>query len=208
MTKKKSNDVNIATAEVVKKDSKIVNKNKKKHQEKTASSKIKEFINKPTPIIIALCILCVVQLAFLLRLNANNAIYIGELDQKDVQIANLHMFTNHDMNYFYASPALYLAEDKEIYNFEIGYFIEVNGKMKPFASRARELENPSSLKEIMEEMSAWNFFETSLQDYFFSEEVLNNLDKLHFIVKASMEAEDTEMETIIDYPVELNKITK
>lgn len=186
-----------------------VDEKKKVTKEKKATSKLKEFFNKPTPIIVALVIICVVQLYFLITFKSMNGIYTGELNKEDVQIVNVHMFTNNDMNYFYASPAMYLGEDKQIYNFEMGYYVELSsGEMKSFATRSRSLNSASSLKEIVEEMSAWNFFETSLQDYFFSEEVLDNLDSMHFIIKASTKANSTDADVYIDYPIELNRITK
>lgn len=169
----------------------------------------KSFFNNPLPIIIALIIVCVVQLYFLFNINSKNAIYSGELNKEDVQIINLHLFTNNDMNYFYASPALYLGEDYKIYNFELGYYIEKGkGEYLSFATKSRELDSASSLKEIVEEMSGWNFFEPSIQDYFFSDEVLNNLDEMHFIIKASTKKGSTDADIVIDYPIDLNKLTK
>lgn len=184
----------------------VVEKKKNKSKKKNG---IMNIFNKPAPIIIALIILCLVQLYFLFNMNGRIAIYTGELNKEDLQIVNLHIFTNNDMNYFYASPATYLGEDKEIYSFEMGYYVEV-GKdgFKPFATRSRELDNASDLKEIVNEMSAWNFFETSIQDYFFSEEVIKNLDDLHFIIKASTTKDSANADVYIDYPIEVNKITK
>lgn len=187
----------------------VPKKKKKKKRKEQEQKTVMKFLNKPLPIIIALVALCIIQLFFLMNINSKNAIYNGELNKNDVQIVNVHIFTNNDMNYFYAAPAAYLGDDKKIYNFEMGYYIKMeDDKYLPFATRARELENASSLKEIVEEMSGWNFFETSIQDYYFSDEVLNNLDKVYFMIKASTKSGSTDADVLIQYPIDLNKITK
>lgn len=215
--KKKNNDAELKETSIkneeVSNDTEVIKKKKKKKNKELKDTKkknkLKKYINNPIPIIIALCILCVIQLYFLFSFNASNKIYTGELNTNEMQVINLHMFINNDINYFYAAPAAYLGEEKEIYNFQIGYFIEMpDGELEPFAVRTRELENPSKLSEIVNEMSAWNFFETALQDYFFSEDAINNIENLHFIVKASTEKGSSNYDITLDYEVEVNKITK
>lgn len=212
MTKKIKKKASSKEEKIIDESTSVKKKNVDKEETNMQNKKfgtIREFINKPLPLIIVLIVICAVQLFFLFNINSKIAIYTGELNNDEVQIANLHLFTNNDMNYFYASPAAYIGEDKDVYSFEIGYYIKMSeGEYLPFTTRSRELENASSLKEIIEEMSAWNFYETSVQDYFFSDEVLKNLDDLHFMVKASTTKGNSNADVVINYPIEVHKITK
>lgn len=173
------------------------------------SSKIKDFFNKPAPLIIVLIIIVFAQTMYIASYNSKNKIYVGKLDEKAVQVANVHYFTNGDMNYFYASPALYIAEDEDIYSYQIGYYVEnSDGTLTEFATRSNTFENKSSLKEVVDEMSAWSFAESDKGSYFFTDKVINKMDKLHFVIKASTKKDSDEASINIDYKIDETKITK
>ncbi len=184
---------------------------KKKEEKKQNKGwlKVKNFFNRPTPLIIVLLCLCALLTLYIYNYNAKNRIFVGEVVEKDLQIVNVHYFTNGDMNYFYASPALYVGEDKKIYSFQMGYYVvDKKGNYIELATRARELDKKDSLASITEEMSAWNFAEPDKGSHFFTKEVMDNLDNLHFVIKATTKKDTTEADVVVDYPVKMTKLTK
>lgn len=188
------------------------NKNLKQNEmtkENKIISGIKKFFNSPVPLIIFLLCVNAFLILYISNYNSKNRIFVGVVDESDLQIVNVHYFTNGDMNYFYASPAAYIGEDKEIYNFQIGYYVvDKDNNYIELASRSRAIVNKTSLKEVVDEMSGWNFAEEDKGTHFFTNEVMRNLDNLHFLIKACSKPDTTEADIVIDYPVEMTKITK
>lgn len=189
---------------VVKVEAKVEEKKKNKVLEK-----IKAFFNNPVPLIIVLIAIIAVLLIFISRINLNNTIYVGEINQSDIQVGNIHYFTNNDMNYFYASNAIYLGEKKQVYSYQMGYYaVDKDNNYIELATRSKKSDTKANLADVIEELSGWNFGENNTSDYFFSKDVIANIDNLHFVVKASTKKDSDEADIIIDYPVELSKITK
>lgn len=172
-------------------------------------TKVKAFFNNPAPLIIVLIAIIAVLLIFISRMNLKSTIYVGEINKSDLQVGNVHYFTNNDMNYFYASTAAYLGEKKEVYSYQMGYYaVDKDNNYIEFATRSKKADKKADLGDIIEELSGWNFGETNANNYFFSKDVIENIDNLHFVVKASTKKDSDDADIIIDYPVELSKITK
>lgn len=184
----------------------------KKNEDKKINSilkNIKDFFNRPAPLIIFLILLVSFLVLYIYKTNSSNKIYVGEINNDEIQVANVHYFTNGDINYFYATPAIYLAKDTKIFNYQIGYYVvDENNNYYELATRSNSLENASSLKEIVNELSAWDFAESPKSEYFFDKDVLKYLDNLHFVIKASTKQDSTEADVVVDYEVDLTKITK
>lgn len=205
-------------AEYVKKTTKKANNAKKKEVVKAETKKntinkiltsIKAFFNNPAPLIIVLIAIIAVLLIFISRINIKNAIYVGEINKSDIQVGNIHYFTNSDMNYFYASTAAYTGEKKQVYSYQIGYYVvDKDNNYIEFATRSKKADAKADLADVIEELSGWNFGEANVNDYFFSKDVIENIDNLHFVVKASTKKDSDNADIVIDYPVELSKITK
>lgn len=172
-------------------------------------TKVKAFFNNPAPLIIVLIAIIAVLLIFISRMNLKSTIYVGEINKSDLQVGNVHYFTNNDMNYFYASTAAYLGEKKEVYSYQMGYYaVDKDNNYIEFTTRSKKADKKADLGDIIEELSGWNFGETNASNYFFSKDVIENIDNLHFVVKASTKKDSDDADIIIDYPVELSKITK
>lgn len=172
---------------------------------------LKKFFNDPKPIIVVLIAIICFLLIFISKLNTKSLIYVGEINKEDIQVANIHYFTNNDMNYFYASTAVFLGSfaDKEIYSYQIGYYVvDSNGEYIEFVTRSKEATSPAKLSEIVDELSAWSFAESNVNNYFFSPEVIRNMGNLHFVIKASTKADTKDADINLDYKVTLTKITK
>lgn len=172
-------------------------------------AKVKAFFNNPAPLIIVLIAIIAFLLIFISRINLNDTIYVGEINKSDLQVGNVHYFTNGDMNYFYASTAAYLGEKKQVYSYQMGYYaVDKDNNYIEFATRSKKSDVKADLADVIEELSGWNFGETNASDYFFSKDVIDNIDNLHFVVKASTKKDSDDADIVIDYPVELSKITK
>lgn len=170
---------------------------------------IKNFFNKPTPLIIALIALNIFLLLYISNYNDKNKIFIGSVEENDVSVVNVHYFTNGDMNYFYASPAQYLLKDQDVYNFEMGYYVKtVKDKLIPLATRSRQVDDKTSLTDAISELSSWSIAEPDSASYFFSDEVMNNIDNLYFRVLASTEKDSTKPDIYIEHEVNVTKVTR
>ncbi|MDE6292088.1 MAG: hypothetical protein K2L98_00240, partial [Bacilli bacterium] len=198
-----------------KKQVKSVKKDENKKVESANSSKskiwtsLKNFFNHPAPLIIILICIVLFLTMYIANYNSKNKIYVGSLAESDLAIVNVHFFLNGDMNYFHAANAAYLGEDKEIYTFQVGYYaVDSNNNYYELATRANSLENKTSLKDVIEENSGWSFGESDKGVLHFTNDVRNNVDNIHFVVKASTEKGSTKPDIVIDYQVDLKKITK
>ncbi|MCH5167769.1 MAG: hypothetical protein J1F35_07795 [Erysipelotrichales bacterium] len=193
---------------MTKKETKRKNKNTKKD---LVLEKIKNFFNDPKPIIILLIAIICFLLIFISKLNTRSTIYVGEINESEIQVPNIHYFTNNDMNYFYASNALFAGKfaNKEVYSYQLGYFVvDGNGNYIEFASRSKEADTSAKLSDIVDELSGWSFAESNVNTYFFTRDVIDNLNNLHFIIKASTKKDSDEADINLDYKVDITKITK
>ena len=182
-------------------------------EKETSSSRIiatlKNFFNRPAPLIIVLIFIILVLLLYISNYNSKNRIYVGTVDENKIAIVNMHFFLNGDMNYFHAANAAYLGEDQEIYTFQVGYYaVDDNNNYYELATRSGSLDNKTSLKDVIEENSGWSFAESNIGILHFTNDVRKNIDNIHFVVKASTEKGSTNPDIVIDYPVNLEKITK
>lgn len=187
------------------------NKKKENKEEKVVVTKLKSFFNNPAPLIIVLIAIICILLIFISRMNTKSRIYVGEISKDGLQVANIHYFTNNDMNYFYSSTPLYAGEmkDKDVYSYQIGYYVEDDkGKAYEFATRSKDSTTKVKLSEVVEELGGWNFAESYNKQYFFSPEVIANMDNLHFVIKASTKKDSKDADISLDYKVDLTKISK
>jgi hypothetical protein len=164
---------------------------------------IKSKLNNTFPMVIVLSIVCVILLVYIYNHKNDDVIRVGNVNTGEVTIANVHYFKNDKMNYFYASPASYLAEDQKIFSFQIGYFVEDNkGNLIPFLTRSNKFEKSTSLKEVTLEMTSWNIIELESAHNYFTKEVNPYLHKLHFVIKASTKQGgeyDINIDKVVDY---------
>ncbi len=193
------------------KRNKVEVKNEIKEEKKI--NKVKRILNNPLPMLIVLTVIIVILLLYIISSNHESKIYVGEINEKDVNVVNVHYFANNEMNYFYASNAAYLGEDQKIYYFQIGYYaVSPDGTFYELATRADKLENASSLKDIVTEQSGWTISELANPHLtngkkFFDNDVLRNLDNLHFVILASTDKDKPNDPDIkIDYKIDLKKI--
>lgn len=218
MTKKKKNN-NIEEYEVVEEiieEEEIEEKPKKKNkkEERKAEKELqkngfKQFINNPLPIMLVQTLLIIVLIVAYINLKSSIHMFVGKVEEDTVAISNIHYFINNDMNYFHASSATFVGDDKQVYAYNIGYYVEDdNGELVEFISRSNKIDNPVSLKAAVQDMSAWSFGESSYQRKFFTTDIVKRLDKLHFVISASTEKGSDKADVYYDFKVATTKITK
>ena len=144
-----------------------------------------------------------------LSLRNSIGMYAGILDSDVASSPNIHYFLNDDMNYFHAASVTFTGEDKQVYSYNVGYYVEGdNGELLEFISRSNKLQSPSSLAAIVSDMSGYSFAETVYQRRFFTQEVVRNMGKLHFVISASTVKDSDVADVYYDLPVSVTKITK
>ena len=221
MTKKKKNNNHdeyevieeIIEEEEIEEEEEIKPKKKNKRVKiETVEKKengFKQFINNPLPIMIIQTIWIIVMIIAYVNLKSSIHMFVGKVEEDVVAISNIHYFINNDMNYFHASSATFIGEDKEVYSYNVGYYIEdANGELVEFISRSNKLEAPVSLKAAVQDMSAWSFGEAASQRKFFTPDVIKRLDNLHFVISASTEKGSDKADVYYDFKVNTTRITK
>lgn len=182
--------------EIVKEETKTVSKPKK------IVKGIGKFFNHPGPLFITLIVIIFVLLMFISNLMNRTDMFVGEIDQNNIVVKNIHFFTDGKTRYFYADRATFLGEDKDIYEYQIGYYVvNEKGEYIELASRSAKLEESIKLSQIITDMSGWNFPENVETEYFFTKEVMQNLKKLHFVIKASTVKDNSTADVVIDNEV-------
>lgn len=167
---------------------------------------IKSKLNNTFPMVIVLTIVCILLLVYIYAHKSDNSIHVGELSTENVTVANVHYFKNDKMNYFYATPASYVGEDKKIYSFTVGYYVEDNkGELIPFLTRNNKFEKATSLSDVVLEMSSWNIIELNSVQNYFTKDVNPYLYKLHFVIKAST-TQDGKEDINIDEKIDFKKM--
>ena len=61
-----------------------------KKKGKNIMSKVKSALNNPLPMLIALTIIIVILLIYISTTNRESKIYVGEINEEDVNIVNIH----------------------------------------------------------------------------------------------------------------------
>lgn len=180
----------------------------KQEEKKNIKKQFVQFANNPTPIFLVLILWIVVLMVYCYSLQKANKMFVGSISDKEIAVNNIHCFVNNDMNYFHASSALFTGKDQTIYAYNIGYYVESNGELIQFATKSGNFEKGQSLATTVTELSSWSFGETSYQRSLFTKEVVDNIDKLHFVISASTKPDSQVEDVYYDAPVTISKITK
>ena len=190
----------------VKKETKVDTKIKKEKVKVPFKERVKRFFNSPQPLFVVFILIIVGLLMYIVQYSKHDTIMTGSYIGDQGSIGAIHCFTNHKINVFYATPATYSAEDKKIYGYNIGYYYESGEELKPFLVRSGQSDTALSLKEVVTKYSSWNISELAGSNSYFKEEVMNNLDKLHFVVYAATKKDSKEVDYVVDFKVEVDKI--
>ncbi len=192
----------IKTPVEVKEEVKVVEKKVKT----PLKERVKKFFNSPQPLFVVFILIIVALLMYIVQYSKHDIIMTGSYTGNDGSIGAIHCFSNHKLNVFFATSASYTGEDKKIYGYNIGYYYESGDELKPFLVRTGKSDTALSIKQVVQETSTWNVSELSTSNAYFTDEVLNNLDKLHFVVYAATQKDSDVVDYVVDFKVEVDKI--
>ena len=171
-------------------------------------NKFVEFINNPKIIIIALIALCLFLLLSIVNLKNKHSFYTGQINSNELGVAEIHYYTDPTITYFFANAAVYGGEDKDIYDIEIKYYIEVNGKEYVIDDLKKTFDKKTSLREMILMYSKVNIVD--LKDYsqkIFNQTMKDNIKKTKLVILASS-TKDLNQDIKLEYDIELNKVNK
>lgn len=203
---------------VVKETVKVeVKKEKKNNILKTIWNKTKlvakfiydKILNNPKLIIVALMVLVLMFIIAFGNYKSKYKILVGDVITKDVGIRLVQIDTNPKVNTFMATTATYLGEDKQVYDYVIGYFYQVGDEMKPFVYAKKSVEKGASLAELVAANSYKSIIEFAGNTTKFTNEAKSHFDKLHFIIKASTNKNNKgEYDINIDCPIKFVNLSE
>ena len=168
--------------------------------------KVKKFFNSPQPIIIVLAIMVIGLLIYNIQYSKHDTIYVGHYIGENGSVGTVHCFTNHKINVFYATTATYDGEDQKLYGYQIGYFYEDGEELHPFVIRSGMMDTAVPVKQIIAENSYFSISELSTSKSKFTEEAMQHMDKLHFVVYGATQKDSDVVDYVIDYPIEFDHI--
>lgn len=181
---------------------------KKEKKNKEILEKIKKLFNRPEPIIIVLIAIICFMLLYIARYTKNDVIIIGNVKGETISVDMIHCFTNSDMDYFFAGPAMYVGSEK-VYSYQIGYYVEnEKGDLVEFATRSGKLDKATLLAQIVPEQSDFEIAEANANRFMFTNDVIKNIEKMHFVIKASTVKDSDKVDVKYDIPVTASKLTK
>ena len=205
------------TVKVVKETVKVdVKKEKKTNILKTIGSKLKvvgkfiydKILNNPKLIILSLIVLVFAFIIAFANYKSKYKILVGDVITQDVGIRLIQIDTNPKVNTFMATTATYLGEDKQVYDYVIGYFYQVGDEMKPLTYAKKSVTEGASLAELVAANSYKSIIEfagnksNKSNVKVFTNEAKSHFDKLHFIIKASTNKNNKgEYDINIDCPI-------
>ena len=205
------------TVKVVKETVKVdVKKEKKNNILKTIGSKLKvvgkfiydKILNNSKLIILALIVLVLTFIIAFSNYKSKYKILVGDVITQDVGIRLIQIDMNPKVNTFMATTATYLGEDKQVYDYVIGYFYQVGDEMKPLTYAKKSVTEGASLAELVAANSYKSIIEfagnksNKSNVKVFTNESKSHLDKLHFIIKASTNKNNKgEYDINIDCPI-------
>ena len=178
----------------------------KKIEKVSFKDRLKKFFNSPQPLIVILAIMVVGLLIYNIQYSKHDTIYVGHYEGDQGTVGTVHCFTNHKINVFYATTATYEGEDKKLYGYQIGYYYEDGEELKPFLIRTGMMDTAVPVKKIISENSYFNISELSTSKTKFTEEAMEHMDKLHFIVYGATQKDSDVVDFVIDYPIQFDHV--
>lgn len=177
-----------------------------KKQTKQQENKIIGFLKKPVSIYITLMLLVVVLMVFNQYIIKSTNLYVFNGFTEDVSILNGTVYTSYDINNFNGSKITYTGDDVKLKDYEIGYYVTIDGVNKPLATATstKDSEDTYSLKELVVS-SEFSFTETKKGTVAFSKDTIKNIDKMCFVISGTSTKGDS---VLVNIPLDVVKVTK
>ena len=180
----------------------------KKTKNNKQDNKLANILNNPKTIIIALIVLCIFLLTMIFINKNKYQFYTGQINTDELGVAEIHYYSDPTMTYFFANAAIYGGEDKDIYDIEIKYYIEANGKEYIIDDFKTSFEKKQSLREMITMYSKANIVD--LKNYsqkIFTNEMKDNIKNTKLLIKASS-TKELNGDIVLKYNVDINKVNK
>ncbi len=180
-----------------------------KIKDNNKSNMIKDIFNNPKIIITTLIVICFLLLFIMFYMKENSTkFYYGDLIEDEVGVQTIHCVINKRINYFYSTGAGYLGDDKDIYKYEIGYYVmDKNGNKIDFVKESGNLDDKTSLKAVVAAKSSFDVAEyTTDQAVYFKDNVIKNIDNIYFYIKASTNKDSNDYDIDIEKKVNMVKV--
>lgn len=180
---------------------------KKKRKNSKLKESFKNIFNSVRMLIIALILIIFILLLYCNHLMKSSKSYMFSGVSDYVTILNGLISLNYDVNLLIGSDIEYTREeDNLVTDYKIGYYILKDNTLSPLVIKTGSDVPGISLKEIINEMSAFNISEPYNIKRFFSKENKKAFDEgLYFII----EAKTIDDEEILDKTeLSLTKVSK
>lgn len=174
---------------------------------KKSKFKFKNIFNSVRMLIITLILIILILIIYCNHLINTSKTYMFSGISDYVTILNGVISLNYDINLLMGSDIEYTREEDEIVtDYKIGYYIFKDNTLSPLVIKTGSDVLGISLKELINEMSAFNISEPYNIKRFFSKENKKAFDKgLYFII----EAKTIDDEEILDKTeLSLTKVSK
>lgn len=177
-------------------------------KKKKESNKLIEILNNPRTIIIVLILLCIGLLIGLFGEKNNHQFYTGQINAEDFGVAEIHYYSDDLVTYFFANAGIYGGEDKDIYDLEIKYYVDVNGKEYIIDDLYKKFDKKQSLQEMITMYTKTNIVDLKNQSVkIFNDDMKKNIKNTKLIIIASTDKELSK-DLVFKYDIELNKVNK
>lgn len=180
---------------------------KKKRKKSKFKEGFKNIFNSVRILIVTLILIIFILLLYCNHLMKTSKSYMFSGVSDYVTILNGVISLNYDVNLLIGSDIEYTREeDNLVTDYKIGYYIFKDNTLSPLIIKTGSDSNGISLKELINEMSAFNISEPYNIKRFFSKENKESLDEgLYFII----EAKTIDDEEILDKTeLSLTKVSK
>ena len=165
-------------------------------KKKKLKNKFKNIINSSKTMIFILILLIITLLCLCNHLMKSSKTYLFSGKSDYVTILNGVISLNYDVNLIAGSDIEYINDtDKKVIEYKIGYYVLKDNTLTPLVIKSGTDETGLSLKDLINEMSAYNVAEPYHIKRFFSKEIKASLENgLYFII----EAKTKDNEEILD----------
>ena len=180
----------------------------KKTKNNKQPDKLTELLNSPRTVIIVLIILCACLLLALFKVKNNHQFYTGQINTDDFGVAEVHYYSDDLVTYFFANAAVYGGENKDIYDIEIKYYVDIDGKENIIDDLYKKFDKKQSLQEMITMYTKTNIVDLKNQSkLIFTKDMKKNIKNTKLVIIAST-TKDLNKDIVLKYDVNLNKVNK
>lgn len=175
-------------------------------KKKNKQIKLGDILNNPRTLIIALIIMCIGLLIVVFNLKNDHVFYSGQINTDELGVAEIHYYSDSLITYFFANAAVYGGEDKDIYDLDVKYYIEIDGNEYIIDDLYKTFDKKQSLREMITMYTKTNIVDLKNQSQkIFTKEMKKNIKNTKLVITAST-SKELNKDVNLKYDIDLNKI--